>query len=38
MFGKRLTDRGFAKEHRHCGMVYLGIGIRSNDNGSREKE
>ena len=28
LFGKRLKDRGFAKEHRRHGAVYLGIALR----------
>jgi hypothetical protein len=28
LFGKRLKDRGFSKEHRRCGAVYAGIGMR----------
>lgn len=35
LFGTRLRDRGYAKEHRRYGTVYSGIGLRvSNDGGA----
>jgi putative DNA primase/helicase len=37
LFGKRLKDRGFSKEHRRHGTVYAGIAMRLNDSGSGEK-
>jgi putative DNA primase/helicase len=38
LFGKRLKDRGFSKEHRHCGTVYLGIAKRLADGDSGDSE
>ncbi len=35
LFGRRLTARGFAKEDRRYGMVYMGIGLRTDS--SEEK-
>ncbi len=37
MFGKRLKGRGFAKDDRNYGAVYLGIALRVTGNGSEEK-
>lgn len=37
LFGKRLKDRGFSKEHRRHGTVYVGIAMRLNDGSSGEK-
>jgi putative DNA primase/helicase len=37
LFGTRLRDRGYAKEHRRHGTVYSGIGLRaSNDGGGAQ--
>ena len=37
LFGKRLKDRGFLKEHKRCGTVYNGIALRLDHSGSAEK-
>jgi putative DNA primase/helicase len=34
-FGTKLTDRGFAKRHLERGVVYIGIGLRANDEQQR---
>jgi putative DNA primase/helicase len=34
LFGKRLKDRGFSKEHRRHGTAYVGIAVRLNEGGS----
>jgi phage/plasmid-associated DNA primase len=31
LFGKRLKDRDFSKEHRRHGTVYAGIAMRLNE-------
>jgi putative DNA primase/helicase len=33
LFGTRLRDRGYAKEHRRNGAVYAGIGLRASNDG-----
>jgi putative DNA primase/helicase len=33
LFGTRLRDRGYAKEHRRYGTVYSGIGLRASSDG-----
>ena len=33
LFGTRLRDRGYAKEHRRYGTVYSGIGLRASNDG-----
>ena len=37
MFGRRLTARGFSKEDRRYGMVYIGIAVRPSGSASEEK-
>jgi putative DNA primase/helicase len=37
LFGRRLKDKGFAKEHRRHGTVYSGIAFRPDDCTSEEK-
>ncbi len=37
LFGRRLKDRGFAKEHRRYGTVYAGIALRAQDLASGEE-
>jgi putative DNA primase/helicase len=37
LFGRRLTARGFAKEDRRYGMVYMGIALRATGSASEEK-
>jgi putative DNA primase/helicase len=37
LFGRRLKDRGFAKEHRRHGTVYAGIALRAQDGASGEE-
>lgn len=36
LFGRRLKDRGFAKEHRRYGTVYVGIALRVQEGSSGE--
>jgi putative DNA primase/helicase len=36
LFGRRLKDRGFAKEHRRYGTVYAGIALRAQGGASGE--
>jgi len=33
LFGTRLRDRGYAKEHRRYGTIYSGIGLRASNDG-----
>jgi putative DNA primase/helicase len=37
LFGRRLKDRGFAKEHRRYGTVYAGIALRAQGGASGEE-
>lgn len=37
LFGRRLKDRGFAKEHRRHGTVYAGIALRAQAGASGEE-
>jgi putative DNA primase/helicase len=37
LFGRRLKDRGFAKEHRRYGTVYAGIALRAQAGASGEE-
>ncbi len=37
LFGRRLKDRGFAKEHRRHGTVYAGIALRAQGGASGEE-
>jgi putative DNA primase/helicase len=37
LFGRRLKDRGFAKEHRRYGTVYAGIALRAQGSASGEE-
>lgn len=37
LFGRRLKDRGFAKEHRRYGTVYAGIALRAQGAASGEE-
>ena len=37
LFGRRLTARGFDKDDRRYGMVYIGIALRASDSNSEEK-
>ena len=37
LFGKRLKDRGFSKEHQRHGTVYVGIAMRLNGGGTGER-
>jgi putative DNA primase/helicase len=34
LFGRRLKDKGFSKEHRRYGTVYSGIALRAEESGS----
>lgn len=34
LFGRRLKDKGFAKEHRRYGTVYSGIALRAEESGA----
>ena len=37
LFGRRLKDRGFSKEHRRYGTVYTGIALRAGPSASGEE-
>jgi putative DNA primase/helicase len=37
LFGRRLKDKGFAKEHRRYGTVYAGIALRADDSISEQR-
>jgi putative DNA primase/helicase len=37
LFGKRLKDRGFPKQHKRWGTIYIGIALRADDGDSAKK-
>lgn len=37
LFGRRLKDKGFPKEHRRYGTVYTGIALRADDSISEQR-